>query len=495
MPSISPPDINSILPEELINLIFRRLNPHDLRQAVTVCKRWREVGEVTGLWRWACPRLTKKNLHLAKELLASRRLQGISSMRVMSVSEEVVDGVASHPSLKSACISCSLLSPNERRLLAQLVTRVEEVTLSLAKEEASFVLGLALATPSGSVLRVLDLSWSNLGAVKEGVLAVAMSSLEEVHLRQTGLSTKQVEEVLSSVSDGRVKRLGLGGNNLSAVEVMHLAMLSRLEEVGLEATSLTNQQLTVLLSCLGSNSQLRRLHLSQNCLTAVEPALMARLSCLEEARLADSDLVPQQLDALLRATSTDRRLRLLDIASNKISTVEVTVVAQAVAELEEMKAAGCSFSQHQMEALFFSITQGCSLAKLDLSHTSLTLVAPEVLATVATLLVELLIEQTFLTSCQAEQLFDAISRAGSRLRELCISCNRISSVEPEVLARAVARLKVARLANCALIGPQVNAVLASATTSASLVRLQIGQHKFMDRQLLQRARMVVWDLD
>ena len=45
-------NINSLLPAELLERVFGLVPPLDLRAVVLVCRRWREVGEVPGLWAW-----------------------------------------------------------------------------------------------------------------------------------------------------------------------------------------------------------------------------------------------------------------------------------------------------------------------------------------------------------------------------------------------------------------------------------------------------------
>ena len=77
------------------------------------------------------------------------------------------------------------------------------------------------------------------------------------------------------------------------------------------------------------------------------------------------------------------------------------------------------------------------------------------LAKMARLLVELIVPHTFLTSSQVEEIFDAIKGQDSCLRVLNISCNRLSSVEPETLSTTVARLEEARMDRCSLSSPQV----------------------------------------
>ena len=512
--SVSPPDINALLPSELLYLVFKLLRHQDLKEAVAVCKRWKEVGEAQSLWAWACPRITQKNIKISKDLLECKRMQGVSRIRIAALSEDVVDGVACHPGLRSASISCGLLSLHERRLLVMLVGKLENVELMLAKDEVSNVLGEILSTTS-SALKTLDLSGNNLKQLGEGLLGLAVATLEELKLQRTELTTKQLREILASVvsagSRCKMKRLDLSENNFSGVEASLMEIFHKVEEVELENTSLTGQQLAVILSCLAVSSKTKKLNLNQNCLSSIEPALVARLTMLEEARLADCQLSPQQLGALLQGTGGGC-LRKVDISGHSFKTIEVASLSfgRAAGHLEELRASRCQFSQESLEAIFDKIVGGCRLKKLDLSHVSLTSVNSGLLAKMARLLVELLVPHTFLTSIQVEEIFEAIKGQDSRLRVLHISCNRLSSVEPETLSSAVARLYEVRMERCSLSSPQVHlnnygsvkqkasgqvqALLNAAAQSSSLVSLHMGQEKFFDRNLVQKARRNVRDL-
>ena len=87
MPSVAPsPDINAMLPSELLFLIFKLLRHQDLKQAVAVCRRWRDVGEAANLWTWVCPRITVKNTDHAYDMLTCRRMQSVSVIRITALS-------------------------------------------------------------------------------------------------------------------------------------------------------------------------------------------------------------------------------------------------------------------------------------------------------------------------------------------------------------------------------------------------------------------------
>ena len=59
----------------MLEKIFRLLPPRDLRSAVLVCRRWREVGETPRLWPWVTITVSSDNISEMPELLRRRRMQ------------------------------------------------------------------------------------------------------------------------------------------------------------------------------------------------------------------------------------------------------------------------------------------------------------------------------------------------------------------------------------------------------------------------------------
>ena len=67
--------ICSLLPDEMLGKIFLLLPPRDLRTAVLVCRRWREVGEGPRLWPWVTVTVTRENVAVAAKVLNRSRFQ------------------------------------------------------------------------------------------------------------------------------------------------------------------------------------------------------------------------------------------------------------------------------------------------------------------------------------------------------------------------------------------------------------------------------------
>ena len=157
-----------MLPVEMLERIFWLLPPQDLKMVVLVSRRWREVGESPGLWARFCLIVTQTNLSIMPELLGSRRLQAVRELRVKSdnsqltVSDELLQEVLKHQGLKVLDLGgtfCNLLTTVEPGLLARAVTKMEEVNLSCTGLTWEQVQAIITAVCQGSnKLKKLDLT-------------------------------------------------------------------------------------------------------------------------------------------------------------------------------------------------------------------------------------------------------------------------------------------------------------------------------------------------
>ena len=113
----------------------------------------------------------------------------------------------------------------------------------------------------------------------------------------------------------------------------------------------------------------------------------------------------------------------------------------------------------QLQAVLEELASSSStLRKLDVRGTSLARVDSRVLARAVARLEEADISDTSLSPVQAKTVVLAIS-LGPGERRVNLGGNNLSSVEPVVLARAVARLHRPNLLQASLTGEQIDAVL------------------------------------
>ena len=122
------------LPAEVLENIFKLLEPSDLKSAVLVCQRWKDIGDTAKLWTWVHHRLDRRNLLNMPQVLALWRLQNTKMLVVRSVSEELIRAIIKDTQIKNVDLrdadpSLSNLDPE---LLISLILKMNEVSFDIS---------------------------------------------------------------------------------------------------------------------------------------------------------------------------------------------------------------------------------------------------------------------------------------------------------------------------------------------------------------------------
>ena len=122
------------LPAEVLENIFKLLEPSDLKSAVLVCQRWRDIGDTAKLWTWVHYEVDRRNLLNMPQVLALWRLQNTKMLVVRSVSEELIRAIIKDTQIKNVDLrdadpSLSNLDPE---LLISLILRMNEVSFDIS---------------------------------------------------------------------------------------------------------------------------------------------------------------------------------------------------------------------------------------------------------------------------------------------------------------------------------------------------------------------------
>ena len=338
---------NLVLPPDLLYTVLRWLPPLDLRTAVLVCRRWREVGQSPGLWTWlALPQVTGDNMATVVEMLGVRRLQGARTLSVREavVSEELLEAVASHQGLRLLDVDRALLSCLDPGMLARTLATLQQLWLwnsDLTCQQAEALLAAisSRSCPMTSLHMGGNIEFSG---VEPLLLARTVVHLEDIMIWGKQLTLEQAEAIFVAVCEGcKVRRLSVRFTVLSLVEPALLARaLTRLESVDLANTQLGSLQLeTVLTAIATENSKLRILNLGGSDLSLVSPGLLARAVVgLEEVTLGHrrswhhSCLAKEQVEEVLVHSLVARRLRRLDLGCvrGRVGEELVTRARQAI---------------------------------------------------------------------------------------------------------------------------------------------------------------------
>ena len=317
-----PSQINSLLPPEMLHQVFWQLPPRELKNVVLVCRLWREVGEEPVLWAGVIPRVTRENMSTMPERLGSKRMRAVRELRVklgVEVSEEVLEAVARHRRLRVVEMGCAKLSSVDPSLLASAVSRLEEVGMDRTELTVLQVEAIMTAIHGRDCpVKKLDISYNNLSTVDPRLLANTVKSLEEVGMVMAKLTFQQVEEIMSAIGAGDcfVKKMYISLNNLSSVDPRLLAIaVTRVEEVVVLMTELTARQVEAIMATLDAGGGLvKRLNISFNNLSTVDPALLARVvNRLEEVKMNKTELTVLQMETILTQSLLKTSLRKLEM--------------------------------------------------------------------------------------------------------------------------------------------------------------------------------------
>jgi len=209
-----------------------------------------------------------------------------------------------------------------------------------------------------------------------------------------------------------------------------------------------------LLQAVVGHPGLKVMQVWNTSLSTANPALLAwAVAKMEDVIIADSqsdsdqwrytDLTPQQLTAIFTALSVSSNIKKLDLTGNDLSSVDAELLARPFTQLEVVDLENTQLTPQQVRAIFTAMTGNSKLRALFLKNNDISSVDADILAQTVTQLECIDLGNSCLTPHQVETIFAAIS-SSSNLKTLllCLKGNNLSSVDPDVLARAVNKLRL-----------------------------------------------------
>ena len=373
--------INTVLGQRagLLDLVLKLLSPQDLKAAVLVCRLWREVGEQASYWAWVVLHVTRENMASLCEVLAWRRMARVGVLEVQEdlpgeqlkqmepIFASMCEGVSSFKKLHISNTNLSTLGPV---LLAGAVGRLEEVWVdgtTLTSQQATMV--MTALCKEDSRLKILDISKNDLSEVEPNILAHAVNGLEEVDLNTTKLTVEEVEAIVNCIAqrDSKLKKLNISNARICMCHwgdkkarftqppELLASTVNKLEEVEMAFNSFSTKQLEAILSTIGQQkSNLKKLNISCNNLSSVDPLLLVRaVSRLEEINLDGTELTLMQARGIMLTIGFDKfsTLQKLVLSDNDLSKVKPDLFAKAVNRLEEVDMTNSQLTLEQMEAI------------------------------------------------------------------------------------------------------------------------------------------------
>ena len=245
------------LPAEMLERVFNLLPPRDLKAVVLVCRWWREVAEAPWLWAWVVVPGVVVGTSLARVTgmlgSESRRLPPLTRLEVRVVTEELLQAFILSLDLREVSLRQCELGGAGPEVLAQALAGRQVVSLrdrSWLSPAQDLALCQALVA-SPCALRRLDLWENELSSVEPELLARAVATLEEVNLGRTGLTREQGEAIFAALAGtgSSLRKLFMSENNLSSVEPGVMARaVNGLASVTLKWNTLTGEQVNTILA-------------------------------------------------------------------------------------------------------------------------------------------------------------------------------------------------------------------------------------------------------
>lgn len=197
----------------------------------------------------------------------------------------------------------------------------------------------AIIGSGSSLVESLDMKCVDLSDVSPESMAQAVSVVRQVNFGLTGIKTKQLTPILTSiVSSGTPEEIDLYCVNLSEVDEDLLAdAMAKLVRFNLSATDLTNAQLVKLFSSSLSSESLKEMTMVSLDLKLVPDDVLApAIAALTKVNLSWCQLGTAQLTAILEAIPKSSTLENVNFGNVNMSAVNAYVLAKAVFCLESV---------------------------------------------------------------------------------------------------------------------------------------------------------------
>ena len=185
-------------------------------------------------------------------------------------------------------------------------------------------------------------------------------------------------------------------------------------------------------------------------------------------------------------------LKTLDMSNTNVSDMNSSLLSRAITGMDEADLGRSTLTRQQAAHMFTALAEHTvPLKRLNLFKCDISSVDPGLVGRGLAKLEAVTLWHSCLTQQQAEAAFFHLAISGN-MRRLDISYTNLSKVEAELLGGVVARLEAADLGCTSLRVEQVEAILTSILHTSSLASLWIsGVQGKVDRDLVNQAHMVV----
>ena len=494
------------LPPEIVLKILQNLSPTDLKNNMLVCRRLKVIAENSRLWSW-CTIDIESVADLPK--LKMIRAENIEKICLENCPPKELNDVLKALEDQNLKIikgfAFKNLSYVEPKLLANMVNKVEEAECFFftkitdkQAEEVFHNMG------KGTKLKRLQITNRHILNVQPEILGLAINKLENLFLEDAlknygpAFTQEQIIGIFTAMSHGtNLKELILLDIDIALIEPSTLASaLSKVEEVRIWRSFLRTgsfdismQQAQELFRILSEETKLKRLFLLTRNMVNIDPGVLAKaLNNLEEITLSHNMITDIQARSLFKKMTEKTFLQKLTIMKINLSSIQSNILAKGVTQIKELIMVDCNLTSEQLVAVFEGIQLGCSMQILDVSNNRLSSLDPELLAKAINRLTKIIIDNNKLNFNQITRILSLCTEK-TKLKKMIIRKTNMADIEPELLGRAVNNLEVVGLDGCCLTPEQVNCILKLCSEERSKLKnvdFVSEDLRYVDTELLEQ---------
>lgn len=201
---------------------------------------------------------------------------------------------------------------------------------------------------------------------------------------------------------------------------------------------------------------------------------------------------------VLQAVARHQGLKKLVMNKINVSTVDKGLLVIVVSNLEEVEISETQLTVQQLEAIITAIGAGdCLVKRLDISRNNLSTVCHSLLASALKMIEEVNLSGTDLTVQQMEAIMTAIVDGDCLVKSLTVSSNKLSTVNPGLMALAVNSLESMSIIASDVTKQHVEAILTQSLDKTSLKCLSLivsDPFFILDEDLFAKAHLAIRDL-
>merc|ERR1712142_833764 len=408
-------NINS-LPLEILMMIFSKVKLNDLKSAMLVSKKWKDIIEDPKMWKHfnskpVFPEQVGKLLNIPRLCLMEKLEMRTGGEKDM-VTLRGVDG------------------SEGPKYSMYLIRRVEDQHINeIQKSEISD----------------LDLSNCDLIKVTPDLLGDFLNNLKKLKLHSTVFTVAQLDDIFEKMSE-----------------------FTNIDEVDLNFKStdmtkqLVNMQIEDFFRKMSEKTKIVSLDLTNAGIAFVPIEILAKaLNNLETLKMTLITISNEHANAFFTHMQEFTNLKQLEIdtKNTNINSVNPRIFSKAIVKLTKVTLKYTYLSTEQLELMFQQILKkGSALTHLDVGTNDVSGVPADVLAEAVNKLSVVGLNETNLSKDQGIAIFTKLAESQSNLVRLDASENNLGEIDPDVIAKASNKLKIIHMSRCSLTGQQIEKI-------------------------------------